>query len=236
MTVRRIHGGTRLAAGGAGLAAAALLLTGCGGTNTAANPPQQVSGSAVPVGGDSNGASSAPSTPAGAATPSGGAGQASSSQTSQAPSSQGTGTAAPAASSRCHTSDLKAAIGPNSPGAGQENFSIVLTNTSQRTCTVFGFPGVGFLNSAGQQVSVDPERTSAEKSVVKLAPGRSAWAPMTFANPGITGVTTVTPASVLVTPPDEKAALKVAWSGGPVTNTGKASVPRVSPFMPGTGA
>jgi len=42
---------------------------------------------------------------------------------------------------RCHTSDLRASVGKNDPGAGQENFPVVLTNRSGRTCTVYGYPG-----------------------------------------------------------------------------------------------
>ncbi|MFD0392103.1 hypothetical protein ACFQ3Z_02330 [Streptomyces nogalater] len=44
----------------------------------------------------------------------------------------------------------------------------------------------------------------------------------------------MTPATVLVTPPDETASIPVRWAGGEVSNTGKASVPRVSPLRPAT--
>ncbi|MYV51466.1 DUF4232 domain-containing protein, partial [Streptomyces sp. SID3212] len=198
-----------------------------------------VGGPAAPVGGDPSGTATpdpdptasgttAPASPStGSATKSGG---------TSGSSQHSGGTGASAGGERCHTSDVKASVGPNNPGAGQENFPLVLTNTSGHTCTVDGFPGVAFLNKAGQQVSVNPERAKVTGTLVELAPGRSAWAPMTFGNPEITGVTTVTPASVLITPPDEKDALKVAWTGGGVTNTGKASVPTIGVFTAGTGA
>jgi hypothetical protein len=141
-----------------------------------------------------------------------------------------------ASSARCRTADLRASIGPNGPGAGQENFAVVLTNRSDRTCTVYGFPGIAFVDGAGEAVTPDPERTTGqEEPKVTLKPGASAWSALTFTNPEVTGVTTVTPAAVLVTPPDETAPIKVAWSGGKVSNTGKASVPQVSPFRPGDG-
>ncbi|MEU2287062.1 DUF4232 domain-containing protein [Streptomyces sp. NPDC013178] len=141
-----------------------------------------------------------------------------------------------APSARCRTADLRASIGPNDPGAGQENFAVVLTNGSGRTCTVYGFPGIAFVDGAGKAVTPDPERaTGQEEPTVTLNPGASAWSALTFTNPEVTGVTTVTPAAVLVTPPDETESLTVAWKGGKVSNTGKASVPQVSPFRPGDG-
>ncbi|MFD7014151.1 DUF4232 domain-containing protein [Streptomyces sp. NPDC059928] len=140
------------------------------------------------------------------------------------------------AAARCHSSELRASIGPDHPGAGQENFAIILVNGSHRTCTVYGFPGVAFVNSAGEAVTPDPERTTGqEQRIVTLTPGASAWSALVFTNPALSGVTTVTPAAVLVTPPDETESIRVRWTGGKVSNTGKASVPQVSPVRPGDG-
>ncbi|MEU1183830.1 DUF4232 domain-containing protein [Streptomyces sp. NPDC005820] len=152
------------------------------------------------------------------------------------PSRPSASPATTAPSTRCHTSDLRAFIGPNDPGAGQENFAVVLTNNSARTCTVYGFPGIAFVDGAGEAVTPDPERaTGQEEPTVSLKPGASAWSALTFTNPAATGATTVTPAAVLVTPPDETASIKAAWGGGKVSNTGKASVPQVGPLRPGDG-
>ncbi|MDI6411916.1 DUF4232 domain-containing protein [Streptomyces albus] len=137
---------------------------------------------------------------------------------------------------RCHTGDLDASFGPNHPGAGQKNFSVVLTNKSGEACDVRGYPGLAFVNSAGEEVSIDPDRAVGEVRSITLSPGESAWAPLSFANPQMTGVTTVTPTAAKITPPDERASLTAPWSGGPVTNTGKASVPKIGPLSPGTGA
>ncbi|MFJ8113757.1 DUF4232 domain-containing protein [Streptomyces sp. NPDC096132] len=156
--------------------------------------------------------------------------------TSAAPARPSASPATTAPSTRCRTADLRASIGPNDPGAGQENFAVVLTNNSTRTCTVYGFPGIAFVDGVGEAVTPDPERaTGQEEPTVTLKPGASAWSALTFTNPAATGVTTVIPAAVLVTPPDETASIKVAWSGGKVSNTGKASVPQVSPLRPGDG-
>ncbi|GAB2810238.1 DUF4232 domain-containing protein [Streptomyces daliensis] len=139
-------------------------------------------------------------------------------------------------SGSCATSDLKASIGPNHPGAGQENFALVFTNDSGESCTVRGFPGLAFLNADGEQVSFDPQREGSAGKAVTLAPGKSAWAPLSFSNPEMTGVPTVTPDSVLLTPPDQRTSLKIDWSGGPVTATGKASVPKIGALSAGTSA
>ncbi|MGW3248545.1 DUF4232 domain-containing protein [Streptomyces sp. NPDC001070] len=236
MPIKRLRGdataGRRIAPGravpllaGAVVLAAALSGCGNGGGSATASAPHTLPGSANPASGD----------PATSAAPPKTASSAPPAASSASPSSGTTGTQ-PTAGGRCHSSDLKASIGRNDPGAGQENFPIVLTNRSGHTCTLYGFPGVAFVNSAGQQVTVDPERATGQpKQRVSLAPGASAWSAMSFSNPAITGVTTVTPAAVLITPPDETVSLKVPWTGGKVSNTGKASVPRVGPFQPGSG-
>ncbi|MDX3235000.1 DUF4232 domain-containing protein [Streptomyces sp. ME03-5709C] len=233
------RGAVPLLAGGLFLAAA---LTGCGGAGSGTvSAPHTLPGSAVPANGDP--ATGDPATggppsgdPAGSRPPTSTAPAGSTGPATAAHPPSGTASAPPPTTGRCHTADLRASIGRNDPGAGQENFPVVLTNRSARTCTVHGFPGVAFVNAAGEQVTVDPERATGQPArQVALAPGDSAWAAMSFSNPAVTGVTTVTPAAVLVTPPDETASLKVAWTGGKVSNTGKASVPRLGLLQPGTG-
>jgi hypothetical protein len=204
------------------------LLTACGnGHDVNSNPPRTASGTAAPATGDSgtpSSASSAPSrAPSGAASPT----------ASKATATSG-GAATTAASTRCHTSELRASVGRNDPGAGQENFPVVLTDTSARTCTVHGYPGAAFVNSSGTQLGPDPRRESGSPVTVTLKPGQSAWAGLTFSNPGISGAKTATPAALLVTPPDERDQLKVAWTGGAVPVSGNSSSVSLSVLSPGT--
>ncbi|MGW2824551.1 DUF4232 domain-containing protein [Streptomyces sp. NPDC001443] len=150
-----------------------------------------------------------------------------------------TGGRAPGAAdgTRCHTSQLRASVGRNDPGAGQENFPLVLTNSSARTCTLYGFPGAAFLDGAGRQVGPDPKRTSGQKpTTVKLAPGQSAWAGLTFANPEISEASTAIPDWLLITPPDEQDPLKVHWTAGKVPVAGNASSVFLTVFSAGRGA
>ncbi|MBO8194178.1 DUF4232 domain-containing protein [Streptomyces oryzae] len=244
----------RIAVAAAAALAAGSLLAGCGGKD---NDASGKSGERTASAGSSHtekhddGGTSGGSTDGGTSGGSGSGGSTSGgtkSSGSAAKSGKTGGSTAEARSSAAHSAgtsgsactagDLKGSIGPNHPGAGQENFAVVLTNKSGHTCTVRGFPGFAFLNSDGEQVSLDPQRDSSgtETHTVKLSPGKSAWAPLSYTNPEMTNVPTVTPHSALITPPDRRTSLRVDWSGGPVSATGKASVPKIGPLSAGTGS
>ncbi|MGW7522162.1 DUF4232 domain-containing protein [Streptomyces sp. NPDC054783] len=206
------------------------LLSACGnGKDVHSNPPITASGTAAPATGTTKSPASATSAPSGTST-----GTGPSSPSKAAPSASGGDTATPAASTRCHTSELRASVGRNDPGAGQENFPVVLTNRSGRTCTVHGYPGAAFMSASGSQLGSDPKRESGTPTTIALRPGQSAWAGLTFSNPGISGAKTATPAALLVTPPDERDSLKVAWTGGAVPVSGNSSSVFLSVFSPGT--
>lgn len=205
------------------------LLTACGnGKDVHSNPPITASGTAAPATGTTKGPESTTSAPAGTAS------GAPSSSTTKATASTGGGATTAAASTRCHTSQLRASVGRNDPGAGQENFPVVLTNKSGRTCTVHGYPGTAFVNASGTQLGPDPQRESGSPATITLRPGQSAWAGLTFSNPGVSGAKTATPAALLVTPPDERDTLKVAWTGGAVPVSGNSSTVFTSVLSPGT--
>ncbi|MFE7271558.1 DUF4232 domain-containing protein [Streptomyces sp. NPDC057623] len=140
-----------------------------------------------------------------------------------------------AAAPRCRTSELRASIGRPSPGAGQRNFPIVLTNSADRTCTVRGYPGAAFVDASGKQLGPDPQRSPDTPTAVTLAPGRSAWAGLSFASPEISGARTALPTTLLVTPPDERDPLKVTWTAGEVPVAGNESAVRLTVLQPGTG-
>lgn len=227
LPARRTSNPARLAALVAGIAMVGLL-SGCGSDNGASSAPQTLPGTAQPASGDGS-------------TETGGSTAADPTNTAtESATVPGSGTTTPASSTtgssstRCHTSELSASVGGNDPGAGQENFPIVLTNTSQRTCTLRGFPGAAFVDASGKQLGPDPERSSESPTTVKLAPGQQAWAGLTFSNPEISGARTATPAALLVTPPDEKDSLKVKWTQGKVPVSGNASTVSLTVVRPGT--
>ncbi|MCT9078456.1 DUF4232 domain-containing protein [Streptomyces fulvoviolaceus] len=199
------------------------LLAGCGSGDDSAGTPRTVPGTAAPATGGATTESSTPTT------------DPSTTATDSATASASESTPAPAGT-RCHTSELRASVGRNNPGAGQENFPVVLTNASSRTCTLYGYPGTAFVDASGKQLGPDPKRSSAEPETVTLAPGQSAWAGLSFGNPEVSGAKSATPAALLVTPPDEEDALKVPWTAGEVPVSGNESSVRLIPFSPGTGA
>ncbi|MFF0036260.1 DUF4232 domain-containing protein [Streptomyces mirabilis] len=226
--VRRPSSPTHRAALVAGVALLGLL-TACGTDHGAASPPQKLSGTAEPASGDKTAdTTGAGAAPTGSPTPSAAASNSSSNSSSTGSGSSG--------GTRCHTSELRATVGANDPGAGQENFPVVLTNISHRTCTVRGFPGAAFVDASGRQLGPDPRRSADTPTTVTLSPGRSAWAGLTFSNPGISGAKTATPASLIVTPPDERDPLKVTWKGGEVPVSGNASSVSLTVVRAGNGA
>jgi hypothetical protein len=219
------------------------LLTACGNGGSTTSAPQKVPGTAAPATGDatngdtSTGAAPATSTPAGDRTAGPGrtaAGTGSPPAATAPATTAGTpGTAR--GGSRCHTSELRATVGRNDPGAGQENFPVVLTNVSGRTCTVYGYPGAAFTDASGRQLGADPKRSPGSPASVRLTPGASAWAGLSFSNPEVSEARAATPATLIVTPPDERDPLKVRWTAGPVPVGGNASSVTVTVLRPGTG-
>ncbi|WP_326809046.1 DUF4232 domain-containing protein [Streptomyces sp. NBC_01775] len=219
MSARPRRKAARVAAAATAVLAAGALLVGCGGKDSDASGTHKSGGDAAPAGSQSKAQG-------------GGSEKTDTLAAKSGTSSANFGSSKPGS---CTSQDLKATIGPNHPGAGQENFSLVLTNKSGESCTVRGYPGFAFLNSDDEQVSVDPERDGSSARAIKLGAGDSAWAALSFSNPKATGVPTVTPKTALITPPDQRSSLRVSWKGGPVTATGKASVPKIGTLNPGTG-
>ncbi|WP_320773662.1 DUF4232 domain-containing protein [Streptomyces sp. CRN 30] len=208
-------------------------LSACGGDSDTAGPGR--SPTSATAGGPSTGTLTA-SPPASSDGPGDGRSSAPESAPGSAPSdTAGSASASGRTDGRCRTGELKASVGRVDPGAGQRNFPVVLTNTSSRTCTLYGFPGAAFVDASGKQLGPDPAREAASPETVTLKPGGSAWAGMSFANPEISGARTADPASILVTPPDERDSLKVTWKAGEVPVGGDESEVSLTALTPGTG-
>ncbi|MGW8063821.1 DUF4232 domain-containing protein [Streptomyces ziwulingensis] len=171
-----------------------------------------------------------------ATSPDPGSGTASAPTAGTAPAdTAGSASASARTDGRCHTSELRAAVGRVDPGAGQRNFPVVLTNTSDRTCTVRGYPGAAFVDASGKQLGPAPERAPASPETLTLTPGKSAWAGLSFSSPQISGARTATPAALLVTPPDERDPIEVEWTAGEVPVGGDESSVSVTALEAGTG-
>src|SRR5947207_672674 len=127
---------------GAALIPLVTAVAACGNaTNTSAGPVPGVASVGSSASGSASSATPAPGSPA-----AGGAGSAGS-------GSGGSG-------NRCHTGDLAVTqqTAPGGGAAGSYGELLVFRNTSSRSCTMFGYPGVSFVGGgSGQQVN-DPFR------------------------------------------------------------------------------
>ncbi len=202
----------------ASLAAAvplAALLSGCAGTaNAAANPaPNQAP---------------APSTANPAVQPSTGA---TADAGAQAASVDGSGvTRVPS----CRSSGLRVSVRPVDHAMSQTRSLVLFRNTSHRTCTLYGYPGVSFVRGEkGLQTGDPARRTGDPKRVVSLRPGGVAHAVLDTVSPDVSpGCRKVSVRGFRVYPPNETAAVFVPAPQQACSAHGK-SVPSITPVKPG---
>jgi len=136
------------------------------------------------------------------------------------PATSGTGSAsAPAAPTStpvtgpaaCRAGQLRIGAGTVGAGAGQRYLPLTFTNISTVTCTLFGYPGVAGLNSAGQQVAQARRETGLTKATITLAPGADASA-LVHATVVPSGSATCPPdyAALLVTAPNTTVSVRIS--------------------------
>ncbi|MEU4205221.1 DUF4232 domain-containing protein [Streptomyces sp. NPDC045470] len=131
---------------------------------------------------------------------------------------------------RCHTSELKAAFAtgedavPDPDADGGTTTSIVLTNTSGRTCKIGGFAGVD-LTPDGGGPSWSLARSAAKHGSIVLGPGDSTDFTINLGMAKENEEGSWKPATVAVTPPDETTALTLKWPWGPLVHQDGASHP-----------
>jgi Protein of unknown function (DUF4232) len=122
-----------------------------------------------------------------------------------------------AGTSRCHTSELSASLSSGEPGAGQRYATLSLTNTSARTCTVFGYGGLQPLDAAKKQLPITLTRdTGRPVTLITLAPGASVGRTIHWSAVPPGSEPCPTPAYASIIPPDETSPLVIGWSLGPV--------------------
>ncbi|MGH6656256.1 MAG: DUF4232 domain-containing protein [Actinocrinis sp.] len=212
---------------GGALTAAALfggIVAGCSSAGGDTGPSANATESGGPTQSQSPGTVLLPTNaPSAAATQSGGAGSSAS------------------AVPRCHTVDLSPAVSivAGSQATGHEAMNIKLTNTSNRTCTVYGYPGMMLedTNLSGQATNVVRDHSAAPKTLT-VASGASVATTALFdfdvpaPDEPATGDCEAPSVYVQLTPPDETTQLSATITGGPVTvcQHGKISV---LPFISG---
>lgn len=142
---------------------------------------------------------------------------------------------------RCHTGDLAVTrqTAPGGGAAGSYGELLVLRNTSSRSCTLFGYPGVSFVGGgSGQQVNDPFVRDVGTPMEATVAPGGTAHALLLFGHPEAFSTGSCQPVQVdgyRVYPPDETTAVFVAAPQQACSVKG-VGVPRVGVVQPGTGA
>jgi hypothetical protein len=156
-------------------------------------------------------------------------------------SSGSAGTASVAtAAHRCYTSELTVWLGtPGNGAAGSVYYDLELSNTSNSTCTLFGFPGVS-ANNGGKQLGSAAGRTHSRPStLVTLRPGGTSHVILQIADVSVYSPSACKPVSarfLRVYPPGASASINMPFQGsfracslrGPVYL-------HVSPVIAGTG-
>ncbi|RCW43657.1 uncharacterized protein DUF4232 [Halopolyspora algeriensis] len=136
----------------------------------------------------------------------------------------------PPVTERCHTSMLAGNLRRENPAAGQRYAELVLRNSSARTCTVHGYPGLLLVGSDGRPLPTDVSRMpDTDPEPVRLAPGESAvatlhWGVVPAGNEPVDGPCGPEPAELEVIPPDERDPLATPWALGPVCAGGSLDV------------
>ena len=204
------------------------LLAGCGGSGSTPTAEATKSPAAVATGGG-----------AGAGTGSSASGGTAAKATSSArPSASGTAAAGLVV---CPASELSVTVDDSlgSAAAGSDYLPIDFENSSGSACTMFGFPGVSFVTSAGAQIGAPAARNTGFGSIrVTLKPGQSAHAWLQVANAQNYPSSTCKPATasaLRVYPPGNTASRIVSQSFAACRSV-SAPILTVMPLRAGRGA
>lgn len=114
----------------------------------------------------------------------------------------------------CGTESLSLSTGEftSTESVSQDQLELILTNTSQQSCTLQGYPGVDLVGAdvptLGPVFSVP--RAAGSPQPFTLAPGASATSALTVLAPSLPEDFWL-PTSIVVTPPDATTQLEVPW-------------------------
>jgi hypothetical protein len=125
--------------------------------------------------------------------------------------SSSTSTAGAAAA--CTTSALKISQSAPNGYAGGEIVTLVFTNASGATCTLYGYPGVSLVSSAQKQIGLAAKRSGTAVKLITLASGATASASLQIVDALNFPSTTCDPvkaAYLRVYPPNQTASVLLA--------------------------
>jgi len=144
---------------------------------------------------------------------------------SSAPPAPSEGVAA--AGGRCRAADLSGAVAPSDAAAGNRYAELVVTNTSGRTCTLYGYGGLQLVDGAGRSTPTKLTREpNPGPSLVTLPPGGTAakklhWGVVPSGTEPVDGPCEPASAGARVIPPDDTTAFSVRFDFGSVCANGR---------------
>ncbi len=133
--------------------------------------------------------------------------------TSSAASASPTASASSTSAAACATSALKITQSAPNGYAGGVYVTLVFTNISGATCTLYGYPGVSLVSSAQKQIGLAAKRSGTAVKLVTLAPAAAASASLQIVDALNFPATTCSPvkASYLrIYPPNQTASVLLA--------------------------
>jgi hypothetical protein len=138
----------------------------------------------------------------------------------------GSESAPPDSGTKCTAKDLKGSVAPLDAAAGNRYAELVVTNKTDRTCTVYGYGGLEFIDGDGKPT---PTRLTRQPdpgpTVVTLPPGGAAakklhWGVVPSGNEPETGPCEPSSAGMRIIPPDDTQAFIVTYEFGSVCASG----------------
>ncbi len=132
----------------------------------------------------------------------------------------------------CVTSQLKLSLGQSQGAAGNFYTPLIVTN-SGLTCTLFGYPGVSYINSAGAQVGMPAARQGGQETTVRIHSGATASALLHQPNPlafPASDCHKAKTAGIRFYPPGQRTSLTVASANQVcTTKQGESSITTMQP-------
>ena len=115
----------------------------------------------------------------------------------------------------CRTSALTVSLGSPNGSAGATHYTLTFRNSGSVTCTLYGYPGVSFLDASGHQIGDPAQRQGSTPATVTLAAGGNAYSSIAVTDPGIPPCSgSATASHVLVYPPGETQSAAVTAPSG----------------------
>jgi uncharacterized protein DUF4232 len=133
----------------------------------------------------------------------------------------------PAGDPRCTPAQLTGRMEPGEPAAGHRAATLVVTNTSTNTCTLYGYGGAELYTASGVPIPTRLTRVlDPGPALVRLLPGSSArkdmrWTVVPTGDEPVDEPCQVPASQIRVIPPDETSPFFVIWDLGPVCDGGR---------------